>query len=239
MRLLLLTLPALLLGLLLALPAQAAPELLSETVDGVPVKVLSLTPAEFHATFHFPGNGGGTTTASAALEANPEAFAAFNGGYFLPGGKPLGLLVQEGKALNPLRKADWGVFYLEAKGNPRILHRKDYAALAPTPAPVFAIECGPRLVVAGKALTFKPSRDRRTALAITAEGRILVVVFPRPVELGTVSDYLLRRWAVTDALNLDGGSSTQLATRLGSQSVTAQAHGIPVPYVVLLRSPRP
>jgi uncharacterized protein YigE (DUF2233 family) len=233
-----LSLPILALAMLWACPTLAAPELLSETHQGAPVKVLLLPQTEFQGSFYFP-KAGGTITALAALEANPDAIAAFNGGYFLPGGKPLGLLVEDAQERNPLRRADWGVFFLDQQGHARILHRREYAAQTPPAAPVFAIECGPRIVVGGKALKLKPSRERRTVLAITGTGKILVAVFPRPVDLATVAEYLLQRWAVTEALNLDGGSSTQLATRLDRESSRAQAHGIPVPYAVLLHPPRP
>jgi uncharacterized protein YigE (DUF2233 family) len=233
-----LLLPSLALALLWACPSLAAPELLSETHQGTPVKVLSLPQTEFQASFHFP-KVGTSITALAALEANPEALAAFNGGYFLPGGKPLGLLIEDSQERNPLRRADWGVFFVDQRGRARILHRRDYAAQNPPPAPVFALECGPRIVVDGKALKLKPSRERRTVLALTGTGKILVAVFPRPVDLAVVAEYLLQRWSVTEALNLDGGSSTQLATRLDQDSPRAQAHGIPVPYTVLLLPPKP
>ena len=55
------------------------------------------------------------------LARKAQALAAINGGFFLPGYKPLGLLIVDGKEVNPLRRADWGIFLIQ-DNIPRIIH---------------------------------------------------------------------------------------------------------------------
>lgn len=162
----------------------------------------------------------------ASLARGTGALLAVNGGFFLPGFKPLGLLVSQGRQLNPLRRADWGVFYV-ANREAGLVHRRDWK----TPRGLeFAIEAGPRLVVGGRVLKLKEQVARRTALGITGDGRVVVVVTESPVLTATLAELLALPESkgglgCREALNLDGGSSTQLYFADGERRVSISGRG--------------
>ncbi len=147
----------------------------------------------------------------AELRTGDDALLAVNGGYFDPQMRSLGLLVSQNRELNSLRKADWGVLMVDLQHRARLIHTRDYKRMKST---AFAIQAGPRLLVAGKPTSLKPQWGRRTALGITKERTTVILVV-------TTESMLLSRLAEVFvelgcdyALNLDGGSSTQLSTRL-------------------------
>lgn len=152
-----------------------------------------------------------TVWSAATATRETGALAAINGSFFDESGKPMGLLVDAGVQLNPLRKVDWGVFYV-AGGKARVVHTRDWKK----PEGLrFAIQAGPRLVVAGRVTTVKPSFARRSALCIHADGRVSLVATESGVMLSEFAEILRRPptedgLGCVDALNLDGGSSTQL-----------------------------
>ena len=114
--------------------------------------------------------------------------------------------------MNPLRNADWGVFSVTRSGIPSLVHTKEWKS----PGNVaFAIQAGPRLIVDGKPLTFKPNLARRSALCISGPRTVILVATAGPVLLSELAAILLQPstqggFGCTYALNLDGGPSTQL-----------------------------
>jgi hypothetical protein len=96
------------------------------------------------------------------LARKAGALAAINGGFFLPGYKPLGLLIVDGREVNPLRKADWGIFLIQ-DNSPRIIHTAEYLTDRNISQ---ALQVGPRLVVNGRELQMKKQEPgvRRWAL---------------------------------------------------------------------------
>lgn len=198
--------------------------------------VLRVDPARFRiGALHDPGLGD-----AQSFRERSGAIAAVNGHFFDPSYKPLGLLVSDGKELSRLRRVDHGIFTI-ADGKPGLQHAKRYTAPADLE---FAIECGPRLVVDGKAVDLKQSRARRTALAYDAEGRVLVVASTGVVTLRDLATVLARPAAAgglgaIGALNLDGGSSTMfdLASR-GRRISIRSAVQVPVGVFVAQRTER-
>src|SRR5262249_36331087 len=57
----------------------------------------------------------------AVLRQESQAYLVVNGGFFDEDARPLGLVVEDGKQTNPLRKVDQGVFVISL-GKPAILH---------------------------------------------------------------------------------------------------------------------
>lgn len=145
-----------------------------------------------------------------------SALVAINGSFFDEAGKPMGLLIDDGKQLGSLRKVDWGVLYVAAD-KARIVHTRDFKK---TPSGTsFAIQTGPRLVVDGRVTSVKPSFARRSALCIHADGRVSLVATESGVMLSEFAEILRRPpaedgFGCPDAINLDGGSSTQLHVEL-------------------------
>lgn len=158
------------------------------------------------------------------LAREAGALLAVNGGFFLEDFTPLGLLVSGGRELNALRRADWGVFSV-AGGRADIVHRREWRRPAGLE---FAIEAGPRLVVAGRVLSLKPQRARRTALCLRAPDDVVVVVTAGQLDTTEFAELLARAESAgglgcRDALNLDGGSSTQLWFEHGGRRIEVPA----------------
>ncbi len=170
------------------------------------------------------------------LAEDNEAIMAVNGSFFGTDRAPMGLVVSEGRETSPLRRVNWGVFFV-ADGRAGVVHSRDWQ---PPPALEFAIQAGPRLVVDGKSPSFKPQQARRTALGVTTSGQIVIVATEGAL---LTSDFaaLLRRpeseggLGCRDALNLDGGSSTQLWFKQGARRIEIPARRLVANAVLLLK----
>lgn len=146
------------------------------------------------------------------LTRKAQALAGINGGFFLPGYRPLGLLIVDGKEANPLRKADWGVFLVQ-DNLPRIIHTTEYQNGRNISQ---ALQVGPRLVVNGRELQMKKQIARRSALGVTLKNQVILLttedtdvyaqdlarIFHLPEARGGLE--------CRDAMALDGGPSTQM-----------------------------
>ena len=134
---------------------------------------------------------------------------AFNGGFFDSQLLPLGLRISNYKILNRFKKISWwSVFYIENK-HPHIVYGKEFNYHS---GMEFALQSGPRLVIHGKIPHLKPGLAERTALCILPNHEIAVIItqyFPMTLtQLGKwLTDEPLQ---CIEAINLDGGSSTQL-----------------------------
>lgn len=164
-----------------------------------------------------------------ALARGTGASLAINGGFFTPSFAPLGLLLSRGRRLNRLRRADWGVLTISRRGRAHIVHTRGYRRRKGAD---FAIQAGPRLVTDGKLLKLKAQRARRTAIGIAPGGRELVlVVVDRPMLTSDLAAHMRDTFGCPFALNLDGGSSTQLWSAVrGVRAVS----GFPVANGVLV-----
>jgi len=164
-----------------------------------------------------------------------RARVAINGGYFDGRGDPMGLRVSQKRQSSPLRRADWGVFWTK-NGRAHISHTRDFGSRI---RPDEAMQCGPRLVVRGKITDLKPQFSRRSGIGIDARGRVVVAVADGPMSLRDWAQV----WSKTDglscrdALNLDGGPSTQLAFAAQNQGEAPEdvAGGWPVPDALVIR----
>ncbi len=165
-----------------------------------------------------------------SLAAERGAVAAINGGYFDEHWHPLGVLIHEGKQTNPPFKKAGGYFCV-VQG--RAMIRPTEQGL---PAGVTeALQCHPRLVTGGQVVSrFKPGKHVRAAVGVTEAGEVILAVTCQ----GELS---LRDWAramkalgCQDALNLDGGPSSQLYFHAGETELDLPgAYGIPSALVVL------
>lgn len=134
-----------------------------------------------------------------------RAVAVINGGFFDENREPLGLLVHRGERRGPLRKVDWGIFCVAGK-QVRIVHTRSGVPAGTREA----LQCGPRLVIAGRIPRFKPGESVRSGVGVTATGRVVLATVSRG-EL-SLADFakVMKAWGCRDALNLDGGPSAQL-----------------------------
>ena len=146
------------------------------------------------------------------LARKADALAAVNGGFFTPEYRPLGLLIIDGKEVNPLRKADWGVFFIQ-ENRARIIHTSEFQSERNISQ---ALQVGPRLVVNGRELQMKKQNARRSALGVTAKNQVIFLntdftdvfaqdlarIFHLPESQGGLE--------CRDAMALDGGPSAQM-----------------------------
>lgn len=154
------------------------------------------------------------------------ALLAVNGGFFFVKDNgvlhPTGLLIVGGAKQAGLKKcrACTGILFSDSKGlhivrPPAFAYRKDVGS---------ALQVGPMLVEAGHPLPFNADGPDapRTAVCLSGEA-IIVVVAIRPMTLHDLATLMLAKpeeggFACRDALNLDGGSSSQLAAELPGNS---------------------
>lgn len=168
------------------------------------------------------------------------AVAAINAGFFDPQLRPLGLLVSGGKQRSRLRKVDHGVLTIDTAGVPRLQHARSFVR---PPNLDFAIECGPRLVVAGKPLTFKPGIARRTAIGFDDDRQLYWIATENVASLKDLAGFLAAEQqdgglGLSNALNLDGGKSTMLRLTAAETSVHIRA-SVQVPVgLALARRPQ-
>lgn len=142
-----------------------------------------------------------------------DALFGINGGFFSPNWKPLGLRVTHNKIVSPFKGISWwGVAYSDGQ-RLRITSSQDYH---PKQTPEFAVQCGPRLVVDGQTMKLKPGIAERSALCERSDGSVIIsIVNNQPIQIASFAKLLAKPESrngleCRNALNLDGGSSSQL-----------------------------
>ncbi len=159
------------------------------------------------------------------------AVIAVNANFFDPEGKPLGLLIDQGKQLNPKKDISWwGIFYIDRK-IPHIVHSNQWKSSRSIST---AVQAGPRLVVNGKIPRLKKDSSQKTAVGITKSGDVILATTLFPLEITELARLMGRSEAkgglgCLNALNLDGGSSSQLYAKIGSFELRLPSYiGVPV-----------
>jgi len=145
-------------------------------------------------------------------------FCGINGGYFDTSGKPLGLLVSEGRKIGHIRTNSLifsGIFFCKG-GAYFIKHRSVF----PKKSVDLAIQAGPRLIVDGRRASGAEAvgsfwlPDIRSIIAIDAKKHIVLFIVNSPSPLNGLtlfeSQEILLKYNIKYALNLDGGRSSQL-----------------------------
>ncbi len=196
------------------------------TPDGVPSWLLRLDLRGATLRVLDARDHGAPALTAQQFREKTGAQAVWNASFFDGKGDPLGLIVKDGIQVQGVRPVDWGVFYLDAVG-PHVVHRQVFA---PGPGLLQAVESGPRLVVGGEPVRLRPQAARRTALCVHKDGGILVLVADGDLAATPMAEFLRVRGCV-DALNLDGGPSSQLSVA-GPEHTLEVAGGLPVPIAM-------
>jgi len=162
---------------------------------------------------------------------------AVNGGFFTPNHEPLGLRIKDGKVRSPLKPISWwGVFYIR-NNKPHIVAMKNYRGNKHI---TFAVQAGPRLLINGHVPKLKEGAHNRSALCITKNKQIILLatqdlslsttdladIIKQPESAGGLGCY--------NALNLDGGHSTQLYAKVGSLNLNVPNFSSVTDAVVVL-----
>ncbi len=192
--------------------------------------LVRLDPAAHRLVSAAPTSQTGAFTRHLAspFAAESGALAVINAAYFDERGHPVGALVSGGRQIQAVNRRGWA---WAAIASGRLVLGE---AAAPLPAGTTeAVQAGPLLVMNGKARTLtSPRVARRSFVGQDAQGRIVIGATTGAVTLGELARLLARSPAdggagLAAAINLDGGSSSQLHVA-GSDPALLVA-GVPVP----------
>ena len=152
-----------------------------------------------------------------------KALLTINGGFFDHKYRPLGLRISQKKQKNPLKRISWwGIFYTKNQkaylSSLRHFHKDRQID--------FALQSGPRLLVDGKVSSLKPGVAERSALGITENEKVIVLATDNNPMTTTALANLMKSNPLNclNALNLDGGSSTQL--NANTDAFQLRVHGL-------------
>ncbi|MBM4284367.1 MAG: phosphodiester glycosidase family protein [Deltaproteobacteria bacterium] len=150
-----------------------------------------------------------------------QAPVVFNAGYYAPGGKPVGLILMDGKTLGPLRNPRMrGMFVAEPKGMSPDLPRATILDLVNSPLTpqklpwTQGVQSFPLLLDYKGRIRVSPSEkvSHRTVVATDRQGNILVFnTADAYFTLYNLAQFLkASAFEIDSALNLDGGRESQL-----------------------------
>lgn len=144
-----------------------------------------------------------------------KAVLCINASFFDEQYKPLGLIIEKGNLFQKIHRGGNTLTGIVQKTKDRvsIVHRLDFA-----PGKVLeAIQAGPRLISTGQPVSGLREGNishRRSGACIDPDNRLILFAVSESffgVPISTLQKILLKRdIACWDAINLDGGSSTQL-----------------------------
>lgn len=207
--------------LLFTIPCIAAPE--KKVIDGVTYHILKVTPDRIQLLWKGDDGQQLRTFPAASKFLKGKGIAVetlMNGGIFEPGGIPSGLLVQDGKEMNPVnRNKGEGNFFLQPNGI-FLISDKGAAVIRTDEYPQKnvivkqAVQSGPLLLRAGKVHpAFNPnstSELHRNGVGVTKAGEVVFVM----TDFNSEKFVNLHRFAMLfksigcdDALFLDGDIS--------------------------------
>ena len=199
-------------------------------------------------------SGEGAVDFGGLLPSSGNTWAAINGGFYATDGSPLGLVVADGQVENPhARRGGSGVLVVDDEG-PRIVHRDAYE-----PGATHALQSIDRVVDRGRNLVRRVEGAdiaARSAVVISDTHIHLVVVAGQSsisgdwpertlrltgadgLTLWQFAEYLRLSVDAQEALNLDGGGSSQLAASI--DGVQVRIRGVSdTPNAVVLRPTEP
>jgi uncharacterized protein YigE (DUF2233 family) len=188
------------------------------------VHFFKIDPQKFRIDLLLSSHYGMKSLTADEYRKKSRALLVINGGFFDELYRSLGLLETGGKVVNPVKKAGWGVFVLKGdKGNdPALLLPKDW-----TGGGRMAIQAGPRLVIDGQLTSLKSNApSRRSAIGITPGNSVEIAISERLLTLQEWGSVLQKD--CIQALNLDGGGSSQISVVLPNFSLNMTGEtGVP------------
>lgn len=149
------------------------------------------------------------------LARKEKALITINGGFFDTRYRPLGLRIHQHNVYNPIKRVSWWGVFLIKQQQPSIISAREYQH---DPNIEFAVQSGPRLIIDGHIPHLRPGVAERSALGITPQNQLIILVTENTLLTTTELAKLMRSPLMncTNALNLDGGSSSQLVANIHS-----------------------
>ena len=172
-----------------------------------------IDPNSYQLKLSFANEYSGIFSGARGLTRLKQGILGVNGGFFTPQLLPLGLRVSDGVEIRPIKNTSWWAVFLMRGNTPSIVHSRNYHYYSDVD---FAIQAGPRLIIDGMVPKLRDGLANRTALGITSDKKIVIVATQNlsisTTELANImrSPEEAEGLDCVDALNLDGGSSTQL-----------------------------
>src|SRR5437879_2858205 len=178
-----------------------------------------------------PAGGPSSRRTVAQIAAPYPAVVAINASFFDTDGRAMGLAVDEGRSIGSGRRQSWGALVVEGKKARITLG----AELTDHLVPRLIVQGIPRLVVGGKVSRLKPQFAERSA--VCAEGSVVTLVVSTKAEATAFARFLADApdqggLGCVDALNLDGGPSTQFVVKLPGLELSLPGWGVPNALVV-------
>jgi phosphodiester glycosidase len=173
-----------------------------------------------------PAGGSSPRQTVEQIAAPFPAVVAVNASFFDKDDRAMGLAVSEGRLLATGKRATWGALLVSGTDAQITLGSGILDPLAHR----LIVQGIPRLVIGGKIPGLKPQIAERTAVC-AAGNRVLIVVTSK-VESAAFARFLAEPaekagLGCSDALNLDGGPSTQLVVRLPALTLSLPGWGVP------------
>lgn len=182
------------------------------------IHAFRISPKKYRFDLALAKDYGEKTMSVRSLAQRSGATLAINGGFFSPDEEILGLRAHKGQQRSRLKGTSWwGVFEIHGQ-KAQIYPQNKYQFKKGTE---MAIQVGPRLLVDGIIPKLKEGTAARTALGITRAGDIVIVVTENsPLSTTALAEFMRKGeqhggLGCVDALNLDGGRSSQLFAKLG------------------------
>ncbi len=188
-----------------------------QTEAGTKIHVLKIDLHLFQAKVLDARDLKSSTLAVKTLAEKSKALAAINANFFDAEGKPLGLVLQNGKLKNPPKKISWWASLLFKDEAIEIAKNVGVEASLKYQN---GIQAGPRLVVNGKTLKLKEEFSPKSAVGVDRQGRLVLIATEGGIEINQFAAWLAKKEkaggiGLWQALNLDGGSSTQFFAKAG------------------------
>lgn len=200
------------------LPLQVAPRFTTKEISGITFEGVAFDSRSARLLTVDQSNGPGSQFLDAAAAANSHnGIAAINAGFFTPEGTPLGLVISSGKATgawNSSSSLGSGIWYETTSGGTAIARRENLGRPRAATSQEL-IQAGPLLVENGRAVSGLESTKSSVRTVIVSDGATRWWIGrSSPCTLAALSQALSTAqpagWTVRQALNLDGGRSSDL-----------------------------
>ncbi len=198
------------------IPLPASPRLSRKAISGIDFEGVSFDSRSHRLAVVDQANGPGSIyQTSEDLAIRSGALLAINAGFFTPEGKPLGLVISKGRnsgAWNSASSLGSGIFMENSSGTSSIIRRASRAAVAGSRE---LIQAGPLLIENGKPVGgLDPGKSALRSIILTDGGTRWWVGKTSSCTLAALAQALANAspapWEIRQALNLDGGRSTDL-----------------------------
>jgi hypothetical protein len=178
-----------------------------------------------------PAGGPSSRQTVEQMAASFPAVVAVNASFFDKEGRAMGLAVSEGRVLAVGKLKSWGALVVSGTDARIVLG----ASIPDRLTNELIVQGIPRLVIGGRVPGLKPQLAERTAVCAAA-GRVVIVVATQ-AETTAFARFLAEPSAksglgCSDALNFDGGPSTQLVVRLPALTLSLRG-GSAVPNALI------